>query len=99
MFQIRIIKSYRDVVAFCDNDLLGKRFEEGNFQLDLKEDFFKGQLVDEETALKLLKKMEKEDATFYIVGKNSINLCISNSLINPESIKYIEGIPFCLILL
>jgi hypothetical protein len=99
MFQIRIIKSHRDIVALCDSDLLGKKFEEGDLQLDIKEDFFKGDNFNEEQASLLLKKMEKEDATFYIVGEKAINLCIKNNLINKDFVKYVQGIPFCLILL
>ena len=37
---VNVIKSYRDVVAICDKELIGKKFEEGNFQLDVKENFF-----------------------------------------------------------
>ncbi|NMB66968.1 DUF424 family protein [Candidatus Woesearchaeota archaeon] len=99
MFQIRIIKSYRDIVALCDSELIGKKFEEGNLQLDIKEDFFKGEDFNEEQASLILKKMEKEDATFYIVGEKSINLCIKKDLIKKDFVKYIQGIPFCLILL
>ena len=73
MILIRIIKSYRDVVAICDSDLLGKRFEQGKFQLDVKESFFKGEETDEEKAIEIMKDMSKEDATFNIVGKKSIN--------------------------
>jgi len=32
---VNVIKSYRDVVAICDKELIGKKFEEGNFQLDV----------------------------------------------------------------
>jgi len=99
MFQIRIIKSHRDIVALCDSDLIGKKFEEGQLQLDIKEDFFKGEDFNEREASLILKKMEKEDATFYVIGKNSIELCIKQNLINKNSVKYVQEIPFCLILL
>jgi len=32
---IKITKSYRDIVAVCDSSILGKKFEQGNLQLDL----------------------------------------------------------------
>ena len=51
---IRVIKSYRDVVALCDSELLGKKFEEGDFQLDIKESFYKGDEVSEEEASKII---------------------------------------------
>ena len=38
---VNIIKTYRNVVAVCDVNLLGKKFEEGKFQLDVKENFLK----------------------------------------------------------
>ena len=38
---IKIHRAYRDVVAICDSELIGKRFEEGKFQLEIKEDFFR----------------------------------------------------------
>ena len=37
---VKIHKSYRNVVAVCDSDLIGKKFEEDKFQLDLKESFY-----------------------------------------------------------
>ena len=32
----------RSVIAVCDSNLLGKKFEEKNLQLDLTADFYKG---------------------------------------------------------
>ena len=40
---VRIIKSYKNIVAVCDSELLGKKFESGKFQLDIKESFYKGE--------------------------------------------------------
>ena len=53
---VRIIKSYRDIVVICDSDLIGKEFEEGKFQIDIKENFFKG----EEKTEQEIKLEEKE---------------------------------------
>jgi hypothetical protein len=33
---VNIINSYRDIVAICDKDLLGKKFFEEKRQLDIK---------------------------------------------------------------
>jgi len=96
---IRIIKSYRDVVAICDAELLGKKFEEGNFQLDVKESFFKGEKTSEEKAIEIMQDMSREDATFNIVGEKSINTAIKAGIITQNSIKKIQSIPFALILL
>jgi len=96
---VRIIKSYRDVVAICDSDLLGKIFEEGQFQLDVKEGFYKGEEMNEEETKEIILKMVAEDATFNIVGKKSISIAINAGLITKEGIKTIQGIPFTLVLI
>jgi len=52
---IKIHNAYRRIVAVCDADLIGKKFEEGNVQIDVNEKFYKGDLVDEEKALEILR--------------------------------------------
>lgn len=99
MLQIRVIKSQRDIVSICDSSLIGKKFEEGKYQLDLKESFFLGKEVDEETAEDILIKMAIEDATFYIVGEEAVKVAINAGIIEENSVKYVQGIPFVLVLL
>jgi hypothetical protein len=96
---IHIIKSYRYVVAVCDSELLGKRFEEGKFQLDIKESFYGNEEFSEDETITLMKRMQKEDATFNIVGKNSVNAALRAGIIEKEGIKKIQGIPFALVLI
>lgn len=99
MFYINIIKSYRDVVAICDSELLGKKFEENNLQLEVKENFYKGKegdRVSEKEAEKIIDNMVKEDATFNIVGEKSIALALKKGIITDDGIKTIQGIPCAL---
>ncbi len=96
---INIIHTYRDVVAICDKELLGKVFEEGKFQLDVKESFYKGRQVNEEEALKIINNLSREDATFNIIGEKSVNAALKAGVIAEEGIKEIDGIPFALVLL
>ena len=99
---INIIKSYREVVAICDKELLGKYFEQDNFQLDVKENFYKGETgkeVPEDEAEKILKEMSAEDATFNIVGEKSVALAIQAGIIDKNSVREIRGVPFALVLL
>lgn len=95
---VNLIKSYRDIVAICDSELLGKRFEQGKFQLDVKESFFKGDETDEEKTIEIMKDMEKEDSTFNIIGKKSVNAALKAGIITKEGIGKIRGIPFALVL-
>ncbi len=96
---IKIHKSYRPVVAICDSNLIGKKFEEGEFQIDVKEAFFKGDEITKEMAIQMLKKQALEDATFNIIGKESIQASVEAEIIKATEISTIAGIPFSLSLI
>jgi len=96
---VRIIKSYRNVAVVCDEDLIGKNFEDGEFKLYVKEDFYKGDSVSKQRAAEIMKEMSREDATFNIVGKESINTAIESEIISPDSVKEIQGVPYAMVLL
>ena len=96
---VNIIKTYRDVVAICDKELLGKKFEEGKFQLDIKESFYKGEETPEEEVIEIMKSKSAEDATFNIVGPKSVNAALKAGISSEEQIRKIKGIPYILILL
>ena len=96
---IKIHKSYRNVVAICDADIVGKYFEEGKCQLDLRENFYKEKKVSKEQAIKTLQEQSNEDSTFNIVGEKSVDAAIEAGIISKESISTINKIPFALVLL
>ena len=96
---INIIKGCRDIVAICDSDLIGKKFEQGKFQLDIKKSFYNGEKTSEKKAIQIMQKMSKEDATFNIIGKKSVNAALKAGIISQKGIKKIQGVPFALILL
>lgn len=96
---VRLIKSYRHVVAVCDSELLGKRFEEGDFQLHVKENFYGGEEMSEDETIRFLQKMKIEDATFNIIGENSVNAALEAGVIQENSIGEVQGVKFALVLL
>lgn len=96
---IKIHKSYRDIIAVCDSELIGKKFEEGKFQLDIKENFFKGEETSEEKTIQIMQDMSIEDATFNIVGEKSVNCALKAGIISKEGIKKIQGVQFALVLM
>lgn len=96
---VNVIKSYRDVVAICDKELIGKKFEEERLQLDIKENFFKGKECTKEEASEIMRDMKLEDSTFNIVGEKSIKLALETGIITKEGIKKINNIPFALVLI
>jgi len=96
---VKIHKSYRNVIAICDSELIGNKFEQGNMQLDLTGEFFNGEELDESAVLELIKDEKTEDATFNIVGEKSVQLALKTGIIDKQGIKKIQGIPVALTLL
>ncbi len=96
---VNVIKSYRDIVAVCDSELIGKRFEEDLFQLDVKESFFKGEIKSREEIIEIMKDMKLEDATFNIMGERAVATALEAGVIEEGHIGKIAGIPYALVLL
>jgi hypothetical protein len=61
MILVKIHKSYRPIVAVCDSELYGKKILEGEKQLDLTGQFFKGEEKTEEETKEILIDLRKED--------------------------------------
>ena len=96
---IKVHNSYRTVVALCDKELIGKKFEEGILQLDVRENFYKGEEVTPQKVASLIEKHAREDATFNIVGKRAVAAAIKVGIISEEGVAKIAGIPYALKLL
>ena len=90
MISIKIYKKGNDILlGACDEKLLGKKFEDGKFQIEVKRDFYDGERITSKALIKLL-----EDATIAnLVGKETIKCAIEAGIIDPECIIKINGIP------
>lgn len=90
--RIKIHEAYRKIVAVSDIDLLGKKFIEGNKQIDVDKNFYEGDEMEEDKALKIMQAENYDDSTFSIVGKNSIKLAIKSGIIEnkPKAILTIS---------
>lgn len=87
---IKIHKSMgKRIVAVADKELIGKRFEEGERCLDIKEIFYKGKEETEEEILKILKQSTNTN----LVGKKAVALGIKAGIITQDSVIIIKGIP------
>lgn len=80
----------KKVIAVCDSNILGKKFEEKNMQLDLKSDFYYGSEMREDD---LLREIGKCPCCLNVVGKNSVGFCIRNNFADKENMIKIKGIP------
>ena len=96
---VKIHESYRKIVAVCDAELLGKRFEEGKMQIDVSDAFYGGEKKTDKEVIEILKDAATEDATFNILGEKSVNAAITAGIIDEKGIIRIQGIPHALGLL
>jgi len=90
MISIKIYKHGNDiVVGACDEHLLGKKFIEGKFQIDVAKKFYEGRRIDIKTFEKYL-----TDATIAnLVGEETVKCAIKLGLVNPDCILKIKGVP------
>lgn len=79
----------KKIVAICDSNLIGKKFEEKNLQLDLSSNFYKGEERAEEEILNIIKGAY----IINLVGEKSIKLALKANVIDKKSIIKIKKIP------
>lgn len=78
------------VLAICDEELLGRKFEEGIFTLEVKEDFYGDRRVpiDDE-----LFKLIDEAHIVNMVGSRIVEEAIRRGVVPREGVLKIAGIP------
>ena len=96
---LKVHKSYRCVVAVCDEGVFGRVLREGNRVLDVSGDFFKGDSMGEGEARDEIIRCAGEDASFNFVGADSVRIARDLGLVKDEGVVEIEGVPFALVLL
>lgn len=81
----------KTVVAVCDEDLLGRFFEEGELILDVKESFYNGEKKSDAEIGDLMRNADQIN----VVGEKSVKLALDEELITKKDIKKVKGIPHC----
>ncbi len=76
------------IVAVCDSELLGKKFEEKGLQIDLTGKFYKGEKASEEK----IKIMLKDAYVADFVGKESVMLGIKSGLVEEANVSVVAGV-------
>jgi len=85
-----IVKIHKKkVLALCDKELLGKKYEEVDLQLDLTSNFYKGKEMTKDKVREILPDFRIINA----VGQRSVNLLIEFNLVDTNRILYIQDIP------
>lgn len=95
---VKVHKSYRWVVAVCDEDVFGRKLIEDNRVLDVSGVFFEGKAMSDKDAKAEIARCADEDATFNFVGEKSVGLAKQLGFVKSEGVMEIEGVPFALVL-
>lgn len=77
------------LISLCDSDLIGKKFEEGELQLDVSKRFYNGKKASKKEIVSAL----KDAKTANIVGDESIKFALDEKIITKETVKEIDGVP------
>ncbi len=77
------------VIGACDEELLGKRFTEGKFQINVTKKFYEGERITK----KLLERFLQDATIANLVGRETVACAIKLGLVDPDSILKIKGIP------
>ncbi len=77
--------------AACDEELLGRTLEDPPYHVHVKEDFFKGDLVedhDKETV-----SVFQRATSLNLFGERAVALGIESGCIEPDKVVRIKGVP------
>lgn len=88
-----IVKGHRgphgEVLVISDAEIIGRKYEEGNLQLDLSKEFYRGERKSEDELLQMIDR-------FYILhltGPKTVSLFVRLKLVDPAKVLSVKGIP------
>lgn len=89
MFYYKIHRSAGKIMlAACDEEILGRRFEDGGLVLDIKKEFYGGGKIGDE----IIELFQKADI-INMAGSEIISLAKKEEWISEKGIIKIKGIP------
>ncbi|ASJ09998.1 hypothetical protein A3L12_01130 [Thermococcus sp. P6] len=90
MIYVRVYRVQGEVLlAACDEELLGRTFREGKLKLEVKERFYKGELVEEDALEELLEKATIANLT----GERCVGRAVELGYVDEARILRIQGVP------
>ena len=90
MISIKIYRQGDDIlIGACDEKLIGKRFTDRKFHINVTKEFYDGKRIDKET----LKKYLEEATIANLVGKETVDCAMKIGLVDPNCIIKIKGVP------
>lgn len=89
MIYVKLHQSeHSEILAVCDEELIGKTFTEEDKEIKVSKEFFQGELLTEEDTIKILKDCTNAN----IIGKKAINCALDAAIISKENIFSCGGI-------
>lgn len=85
-----ISQDFKEVVAVCDKELLGKTIKEGDVSLVVNEEFFGGFLTTLDEAMYYVRKAQ----IVVLVGAASVERAIGEGLVHPDAVMKINKTPY-----
>jgi len=79
----------RAIAAVCDSELVGQKYVDGDRQLDLTGDFYKGEERTDQEVGDIIRNAD----IINLVGKNAVKLGIQEEVITQDHVIVIAGIP------
>ena len=90
MISIKIYKQGNDIlIGACDEKLIGKKFVDGKFQIDVSKEFYDGKRI----TIEVLKKYLENATIANLVGEQTIQCAIKLGLVDPGCVLRVKGIP------
>lgn len=77
------------LVVVTDENLIGKKIEQGKLQLDLTTQFYKGEVKSKQEICLLCAHARH----LHLTGKEAVALGVELDLVNPQRILYIQKVP------
>ncbi|WP_319506943.1 DUF424 family protein [uncultured Methanolobus sp.] len=76
------------IVALCDRELIGKTLKEGNITVTITEEFYKGEIISEEDAIKLISKASNVN----IFGEKAVSCAVKSGVVNKDNVMIINEV-------
>ncbi|HJH31632.1 MAG TPA: DUF424 family protein [Methanosarcinaceae archaeon] len=87
---LKIHKSGSEIlVAVCDRNLLGKKLEHDNVNVEISEEFYRGDIASDEQVIEALTNAKSAN----LFGKKAVACAIKCGAVDPECAKTINGVP------
>ncbi len=87
-FYYKIYRRGRDVIlAVCDADIIGKKFEEGEKVLHAKPEFYEGERIGEEVL-----ELFEEATIINLLGRKIVTLAVEKGWVEGNGVLEVKGV-------